>query len=64
VPVPGLLQFGRHRLQDLLFPDAVIDPPPAKEFRGGHVHAKYKAPGGNAHERVEQDPIGDGSRSC
>jgi hypothetical protein len=64
VPVLGGLQLARHRVQDLLFPDVVIDPLPAEVFRSGHIHANYKAPGGSADERVKKDPIRNGSRRC
>ena len=64
VPMPRVPQLARSRFQDLLFPYLVIDPLPAKEFRGGHFHAKYKAPGGNVDYRVEKDPVRNGSRGC
>jgi hypothetical protein len=64
VPELGALQPARHRVEDLLFPGVVIDPMSAKEFRGGHVRAQYNTPGGNDDERVERDPVRNGSRRC
>jgi hypothetical protein len=64
VPEFGAFQPAGHRFQNLLFPDVVIDPLPAKEFCSGHVHAKYKAPRGKDNERVERGPIRNGSRRC
>jgi hypothetical protein len=57
----GVSLSGTFGFSDLLFPGEVIDSLPAKEFRSGHINAKYKALGGNDDECVEQDLIRSGS---